>query len=67
MESAYMSKPKVAQGSPFDSDEQRYPSNYDADEFEDNTDDHEIDDSGDFELPENHSQNIDTTEPNIKL
>ena len=52
--------------SSFDSDDHRSASNYDADEFEENTDDHEIDDSGDFDLPANHPQNMDTTEPNIK-
>jgi len=62
-----LSKPKGRERSPYDSDEHHYASNYDGDEFEDNTDDHEFDDNGDFELPENHSQNIDATEPNIKL
>lgn len=41
--------------SPSDSDDHRYASNYDADEFDENTDEHEIDGSGDFELPADHS------------
>lgn len=49
-----------------DSDDHKYNTNYDGDTFEDNTDQEELDDAGDFDLPENHPQNIDTTEPNIK-